>query len=303
MCSMAQMIQWFDTSKNAADSSCIRPHPQISHCPGEGWRRAVWRFPRSHSLWTWGSSELNGSERIPSHRHVLHSWCSYPDDVTFKTKCELLSTTNKDRVLFSDVAVISVPWSGSNTLQRFQETESFSAQLTCPSACSKRCGSFSPEAPAHESTFSSQQEHLHSVTSLAHIQTTSLLTWRQTLDFSSRYCSTRAPSMAPPLVKLMSMYFPKRLELSFRIVLAFPKAGKKANQVKRGFHGLWRPSYNFICWRLARTLQDRVRFKNLLLDPGVLAAHCSQELQHELGVLSFPCSWLPTGEENKELSI
>lgn len=93
-CSMAQMIRWFVTSENAVDSSCFRPHPQISRCPGEGWQRAVWRFPRSHSLWTWGSSELNGSERIPSHRHVLHSWCSCPNDKTFKTKCKLLSVSH-----------------------------------------------------------------------------------------------------------------------------------------------------------------------------------------------------------------
>lgn len=33
--------------------------------------------------------------------------------------------------------------------------------------------------------------------------------------------------MAPPLVKLMSMYFPKRLELSFRTVLALPKAERQ----------------------------------------------------------------------------
>lgn len=50
------------------------------------------------------------------------------------------------------------------------------------------------------------------------------LTCRHTRDFSSRYCSIRAPSMAPRLLKWMSMYFPKRLELSLRIVLAFPKA-------------------------------------------------------------------------------
>lgn len=37
----------------------------------------------------------------------------------------------------------------------------------------------------------------------------------------------RAPLMAPPSLKLMSMYFPKRLELSFRMVLAFPKAERK----------------------------------------------------------------------------
>lgn len=39
----------------------------------------------------------------------------------------------------------------------------------------------------------------------------------------------RAPSMAPPLVKLMSMYFPNRLELSLRMVLALPKAERKMN--------------------------------------------------------------------------
>lgn len=33
--------------------------------------------------------------------------------------------------------------------------------------------------------------------------------------------------MAPPSLKLMSMYFPKRLELSFRMVLALPKAERK----------------------------------------------------------------------------
>lgn len=53
------------------------------------------------------------------------------------------------------------------------------------------------------------------------------LTCRQTRDFSSRYCSILAPSMAPRLLKWMSMYLPKRDELSLRIVLAFPKAGKK----------------------------------------------------------------------------
>lgn len=75
------------------------PYPRRSRCPGEGWQRAVWRFPRSHSLWTWGSSELNGSGRIPSHHHVLHSWCSYPGDriTWFNLYSE---STNKDSVLF-----------------------------------------------------------------------------------------------------------------------------------------------------------------------------------------------------------
>lgn len=53
-------------------------------------------------------------------------------------------------------------------------------------------------------------------------------TWRQTRDFSSRYCSILAPSMAPRLLKWMSMYFPKRLELSLRMVLAFPNASEWA---------------------------------------------------------------------------
>lgn len=65
------------------------------------------------------------------------------------------------------------------------------------------------------------------VAAQANIHPNSLPTWRHTLDFSSRYWSMRAPSMAPVLVKLMSMYFPKRLELSFRTVLALPKAEKK----------------------------------------------------------------------------
>lgn len=50
------------------------------------------------------------------------------------------------------------------------------------------------------------------------------LTCRHTRDFSRRNCSMRAPSITPLGLKWMSIYFPKRLELSFRIVLAFPKA-------------------------------------------------------------------------------
>lgn len=52
-------------------------------------------------------------------------------------------------------------------------------------------------------------------------------TCRHTRDFSSRYCSILAPSIAPLLLKWISMYFPNRLELSLRMVLAFPKAVEK----------------------------------------------------------------------------
>lgn len=53
------------------------------------------------------------------------------------------------------------------------------------------------------------------------------LTCRQTLDFSRRKCSMLAPSITPLELKWMSMYFPKRLELSLRMVLALPKAEGK----------------------------------------------------------------------------
>lgn len=47
-------------------------------------------------------------------------------------------------------------------------------------------------------------------------------TWKTTLDFSRRYVLMFAPMMSPFLPKPISMYFPKRLLLSFRVVLAFP---------------------------------------------------------------------------------
>lgn len=48
------------------------------------------------------------------------------------------------------------------------------------------------------------------------------LTWKTTLDFSRRYVLMLAPMMSPFLPKPISIYFPKRLLLSFRVVLAFP---------------------------------------------------------------------------------
>lgn len=48
------------------------------------------------------------------------------------------------------------------------------------------------------------------------------LTWKTTLDFSRRYVLMFAPMMSPFLPKPISIYFPKRLLLSFRVVLAFP---------------------------------------------------------------------------------
>lgn len=84
------------------------------------------------------------------------------------------------------------------------------------------------------------------------------------------------------------------------MVLALPKAerGKhtfKESKVTSDFEqflkgGEGKAHYDCIItlyWCCTHTLQNGVGFKNLLLDPGVLPAHCSQELQHELGALSF----------------
>lgn len=48
------------------------------------------------------------------------------------------------------------------------------------------------------------------------------LTWKTTLDFSRRYVLMLAPMMSPFFPKPISIYFPKRLLLSLRVVLAFP---------------------------------------------------------------------------------
>lgn len=51
-------------------------------------------------------------------------------------------------------------------------------------------------------------------------------TWFTMRDFSSRYCSIFAPWMIPLVLKWTSMYLPKRLELSLRLVLALPNAAQ-----------------------------------------------------------------------------
>lgn len=49
-------------------------------------------------------------------------------------------------------------------------------------------------------------------------------TWKTTLDFSKRYVLMLAPVMRYLRSKLISVYFPKRLLLSFLVVFAFPIA-------------------------------------------------------------------------------
>ena len=51
-----------------------------------------------------------------------------------------------------------------------------------------------------------------------------ILPWYTMRDFSKRYCSIFAPSIVPPELKKMSMYFPNLEELSFLTVFAFPNA-------------------------------------------------------------------------------
>lgn len=100
-------------------------------------------------------------------------------------------------------------------------------------------------------------------------------TWRQTRDFSSRYCSILAPSMAPRLLKWMSAYSASRsrLELSLRMVLAFPKRckGRRGHRVMGHSHGQLspRPTATLLlpeCPSL--TFQDGSCFQHLLLNHG-----------------------------------
>lgn len=137
------------------------------------------------------------------------------------------------------------------------------------------------------------------------------LTCRQTRDFSSRYCSILAPSMAPLLLKWMSMYFPKRLELSLRIVLAFPKAEGICKTTHTAFKhksatmewyyvclGMWHTRIRFdiilTTDNSCLTFEDWRGLQHLLLDPGVLAAYSCQELQDQLCALRLSSSRLPT---------
>lgn len=79
---------------------------------------------------------------------------------------------NKDSVIFKFQVsqILSVPRSDSCTQLLSQEKESFSARVTCPSACSKRCGSFFPEVPAHESTCLLQENVTCTILLLLEIQ-------------------------------------------------------------------------------------------------------------------------------------
>ena len=88
------------------------------------------------------------------------------------------------------------------------------------------------------------------------------------------------------------MYFPNLLELSFRTVLALPKA-----------------EYNRIIIKDIRpeselpTLQDRIGVQDLLLYPGVLAAAGRQVLQDQLGALRLPCPGLSADDYALVLSV
>ena len=90
------------------------------------------------------------------------------------------------------------------------------------------------------------------------------------------------------------MYFPNRLELSFLLVLALPKAKADRGRGREG--GREDMKYYFIQYIAgmitSQTFQDRVGLQYLLLDPGVLATDCRQELQYELGGLCLPSSTL-----------
>lgn len=117
------------------------------------------------------------------------------------------------------------PSQGSCSPWLSQDPASSSAPLSFLSACSKTRGNSSRPGPAVEKQASALRGKHHRKGQLT-LQVYRL-TCLQTRDFSSRYCSIFAPSMAPLLLKWMSMYFPNRLELSLRMVFAFPKAAGK----------------------------------------------------------------------------
>ncbi len=223
---------------------------------------------------------------------------------------------NKDSVLFK-FRIISVPWSDSCTQQRSQGKESFSAQLSCPSACSKRCGSFFPQAPAHESTCSLPQDTRHfdlyavydTMLLLLQIFSQPVFPPDDKLGTSPVGTAQCGPLQWPHPWwnwcqctsqndwSYHSEWFWHYQRLRRKNIFYQSRSSERRDPVD------YEDCLITLHWCFAHTLQDWVRFKNLLLNPGVLAAHCSQELQHELGALSFPCSRLSTDGENKEVSM
>lgn len=150
-----------------------------------------------------------------------------------------------------------LPWPSSCSQQPGLGPASSSAPHSYPPACSRTHGSSSRQGPGDGHAYWGQRTHKgrNSTGDLRHFgkqiegqhgkgwlrpcgqgcpptqgrdypPQKPGLTWRQTRDFSSRYCSILAPSMAPRLLKWMSTYLPKRLELSLRMVLAFPNAAE-----------------------------------------------------------------------------
>ena len=94
--------------------------------------------------------------------------------------------------------------------------------------CSKRCGNF---FPAGEKT----TINLISLSQTLHVYTLTAFPCTTTRDFSRRYCSRPAPTIRPFGAKTSWIYLPNLLELSFKAVLALPKASSK------GF------SYIYVC--------------------------------------------------------
>lgn len=91
------------------------------------------------------------------------------------------------------------------------------------------------------------------------------------------------------------MYFPKRLELSLRMVFALPKAYlDKGNQVRRESD-----RGEAFVYALELTFQNGCGLQDLLLYPGVLAADGCQELQDQLGALRLSSSRLAAGTRNR----
>lgn len=95
-----------------------------------------------------------------------------------------------------------------------------------------------------------------------------VLTWETIRIFSKRYWSTKALAIAPVLSKLTVMYFPNRLLLSLRIVLALPKAATNKNQQLNSWNFLLLPSIMGLASIICCSMLE------FFLIPLIAARHC-----------------------------
>lgn len=130
---------------------------------------------------------------------------------------------------------------------------------------------------------------------------TKALTWKTTLDFSRRYVLMFAPMMSPFLPKPISIYFPKRLLLSFRVVLAFPIdcRQKKVSKSKKSELCVGGQAENPYFLVVIPHLHDRVGGQDPLFYTGLLCCSSDHsEISHgEFGWDCLPWAGLSADDD------